>query len=155
MTCCTKWNKMADLLELNQENDLDIPSNCAILIAEMENKAMNDAYNNLTNRQKVYIDAIREHAEDIGLDITKSEFSRAELRQVSMKMKGKVWIPNWITHDPSRRVSRGVFNIPEVNPSPTSSDAMVNAPATTDDSVTMSVSNMEAERIADTILLGS
>jgi hypothetical protein len=79
---------MADLLELNQENDLDIPSNCAILIAEMENKAMNDAYNNLTNRQKVYIDAIREHAEDIGLDINKSEFSRAELRQVSMKMKG-------------------------------------------------------------------
>ena len=155
MNCCTKWNKMADLLELNQENDLDIPNNCAILIAEMENKAMNDAYNNLTNRQKVYIDAIREHAEDIGLDTNKSEFSRAELRQVSMKMKGKVWIPNWITHDPSRRVNRGVFNIPEVNPSPTSSDAMVNAPATTDDSVTMSVSSMEAERIADTILLGS
>ena len=118
---------------------------------------MNEAYNNLTNRQRIYIDAIREHAEDIGVDITKDTFSRAELRQVSMKMKGKIWIPNWITHDPSRRVEgqRGVFTIPEVNPSPTSGDDMVDAPTTTDDSVTMSVSNMEAERIADAILLNS
>ena len=29
---------------------------------------MNATYNNLTNRQKVYVDAIREHAEDLGLD---------------------------------------------------------------------------------------
>ena len=118
---------------------------------------MNEAYNNLTNRQRIYIDAIREHAEDIGLDTAKDTFSRAELRQVSMKMKGKIWIPNWITHDPSRRVEgqRGVFTIPEVNPSPTSGDDSVNAPTTTDDSVTMSVSSMEAERIADAILLNS
>ena len=123
----------------------------------MEDFEMNEAYNNLSNRQRIYIDAIREHAEDIGVDITKDTFSRAELRQVSMKMKGKIWIPNWITHDPSRRVEgqRGVFTIPEVNPSPTSGDDMVDAPTTTDDYVTMSVSNMEAERIADAILLGS
>ena len=75
---------------------------------------MNEAYNNLSNRQRIYIDAIREHAEDIGVDITKDTFSRAELRQVSMKMKGKKWIPNWITHDQSRRAERGVFTIPEV-----------------------------------------
>jgi len=74
----------------------------------------NDAYNNLSKRQKVYIDAIREHAGDLGVDITKTEYSRAELRQVSMKTKGKIWIPNWITHDRSRRVGRGVFSIPEV-----------------------------------------
>jgi len=123
----------------------------------MEDFEMNEAYNNLSNRQRIYIDAIREHAEDIGVDITKDTFSRAELRQVSMKMKGKIWIPNWITHDPSRRVEgqRGVFTIPEVNPSPTSGDDMVDAPTTTDDSVTMSVSSMEAERIADAILLNS
>jgi hypothetical protein len=75
---------------------------------------MNSHYDNLTNRQKTYIDAIREHGPDMGVDITKEEFSRAELRPVSLKMKGKVWIPNWITHDQSRRVSRGVFRIPEV-----------------------------------------
>ena len=31
-----------------------------------------------------------------------------------MSLKGKKWIPNWITHDQSRRASRGVFLIPEV-----------------------------------------
>ena len=75
---------------------------------------MNDSYNNLTNRQRIYVDAIREHAEDLGIDTTKTDYSRAELRQVSMKMKGKKWIPNWITHDVSRRTDRGVFAIPEV-----------------------------------------
>ena len=74
----------------------------------------NDAYNNLTNRQRVYVDAIREHADDLGIDTTKTVYSRAELRQVSMKTKGKIWIPNWITHDQSRRAGRGVFSIPEV-----------------------------------------
>jgi len=116
---------------------------------------MNAAYNNLTNRQKVYVNAIREHAEDLGLDTNKDTFSRAELRQVSMKMKGKIWIPNWITHDPSRRADRGVFTIPEVNPSPASSDETVDGPATTDATATMPVSSMEAERIADSILIGS
>ena len=112
---------------------------------------------NLSNRQMVYVNAIIEHAPALGIDTNKDTFSRAELRQVSMKMKGKIWIPNWITHDPSRRVEgqRGVFTIPEVNPSPTSGDDTVNAPTTTDDSATMSVSNMEAERIADAILLNS
>ncbi|MAH42452.1 hypothetical protein CL614_01860 [archaeon] len=71
-------------------------------------------YNDLTNRQRVYVDAVVEHADDLGLNANKAEFSRAELRQVSMKIKGKVWIPNWITHDVSRRAGRGVFNIPEI-----------------------------------------
>ena len=31
-----------------------------------------------------------------------------------MAFKGKKWIPNWVTHDLSRRVGRGVFSIPEV-----------------------------------------
>ena len=71
-------------------------------------------YSELTKRQCMYVDAIRAHGPDLGIDITKGEYSRAELRQVSMKMKGKKWIPNWITHDQSRRAGRGLFMIPEV-----------------------------------------
>jgi hypothetical protein len=71
-------------------------------------------YNNFSNRQKAYIDAVIEHAPTLGIDLNKTNFSRAELRQVSMAHKGKKWIPNWITHDVSRRVERGVFSIPEI-----------------------------------------
>ena len=69
---------------------------------------------NLSNRQMVYVNAIIEHAPGLGIDTNKDTFSRAELRQVSMTMKGKKWIPNWITHDQSRRVGRGLFLIPEI-----------------------------------------
>tara|TARA_R100000664_G_scaffold33818_1_gene52171 strand:+ start:1967 stop:2329 length:363 start_codon:yes stop_codon:yes gene_type:complete len=69
---------------------------------------------NLSNRQMVYVNAIIEHAPTLGIDINKDTFSRAELRQVSMTMKGKKWIPNWITHDLSRRAGRGLFTIPEI-----------------------------------------
>jgi len=69
---------------------------------------------NLSNRQMTYITAITTHAPALGLDTNKDTFSRAELRQVSMLMKGKKWIPNWITHDQSRRAGRGLFLIPEV-----------------------------------------
>ena len=71
-------------------------------------------YNELSNRQKAYIDAIVAEAPALGIDTNKQTFSRAELRQVSMASKGKKWIPNWITHDQSRRAERGVFTIPEV-----------------------------------------
>ena len=69
----------------------------------------NDNYNNLTSRRASYVDAIREHAPALGIDITKDHYSRAELRQVSMAWKSKIWIPNWITHDQSRRMGRGMF----------------------------------------------
>ena len=68
----------------------------------------------LTNRQMAYVNAIITHAPGLGIDTNKTDFSRAELRQISMAEKGKIWIPNWITHDVSRRVARGVFSIPEV-----------------------------------------
>ena len=68
----------------------------------------------LSNQQKRYVDAIIEHAPESNIDIAKQNFSRAELRLISMTWKGKKWIPNWITHDLSRRVGRGVFSIPEV-----------------------------------------
>jgi len=68
----------------------------------------------LTNRQLNYVNAIITHGPGLGIDVNKTQFSRAELRQVSMTEKGKIWIPNWITHDQSRRAGRGLFNIPEV-----------------------------------------
>ena len=71
-------------------------------------------YSELSNRQKAYVDAVIEHAPALGVNLNKTDFSRAELRQVSMAFKGKKWIPNWITHDQSRRAERGVFTIPEV-----------------------------------------
>jgi len=68
----------------------------------------------LSKTQQKYIDSVIEHAGTLGIDINKKNFSRAELRLVSMTIKGKKWIPNWITHDQSRRVDRGVFSIPEI-----------------------------------------
>ena len=63
-------------------------------------------------RRLAYIEAIKvTHAETISEG--KNTFSRKELRQVS-DAHGWKWIPNWITHDQSRRAGRGVFNIPEV-----------------------------------------
>lgn len=71
-------------------------------------------YDNLTKQRKTYVDAIVEHGEQIGLDLNKTTFCRAELRRVSMNLKGKKWIPNWITHDHARRAGVGVFHLPEV-----------------------------------------
>ena len=68
-----------------------------------------------TKQQAAYINAIMEHGPTLGIDCSKDTYSRAELRQVSMHYKGKKWIPNWITHDQSRRSGRGMFNIPEVS----------------------------------------
>jgi hypothetical protein len=68
----------------------------------------------LSKQQNIYVQAIIEHAPANGVAINKVNFSRAELRLISMSWKGKKWIPNWITHDLSRRVDRGVFSIPEV-----------------------------------------
>ena len=68
----------------------------------------------LSNQQQKYVSAVLEHAPALSINTNKVNYSRAELRQVSMAFKGKKWIPNWITHDLSRRVSRGVFAIPEI-----------------------------------------
>ena len=68
----------------------------------------------LSKQQQTYVSAVLEHAPALSIDTNKVNYSRAELRQVSMAFKGKKWIPNWITHDLSRRVDRGVFSIPEI-----------------------------------------
>jgi len=67
----------------------------------------------MSKSRMAYIEAMHEYADEIGIDLTSETFSRAELRLVSMKLKGKKWIPNWITHDLSRRAGRGMFRIPE------------------------------------------
>mgnify|MGYP003137513162 FL=1 len=91
---------------------------------------MNNFYNELSNRQKVYVDAIREHGPAMGLDITKTVYTRAELRPISEELKGKPWIPNWITHDQSRRDGRGAFSIPEVPLASPAADAdLVSTPS--------------------------
>lgn len=72
------------------------------------------AYDNMSKQRAAYIDAIITHGPELGIDCSKSTFCRAELRQVSMKEKGKRWIPNWITHDQDRRADVGVFHLPEV-----------------------------------------
>jgi hypothetical protein len=67
-----------------------------------------------TAAQAEYIDSIVEYCEDTNADPATKVFTRAGLREVSMRHKGSKWIPNWITHDQSRRSGRGEFIIPEV-----------------------------------------
>lgn len=72
-------------------------------------------YEDLSNSQQQYVNAICVYTSKEGIDIDENtEYSRALLRLVSMDHKGKIWIPNWITHDLSRRAGRGLFRIPEV-----------------------------------------
>ena len=68
----------------------------------------------LSKSQQKYVSAVIAHAPALGINLNKDTFSRAELRQVSMAFKGKKWIPNWITHDVSRRADRGLFTITEI-----------------------------------------
>ena len=72
------------------------------------------SFSPLTKTQKNYVDAIVQYADECGVSLSKATYSRAELRLISMKVKGKIWIPNWITHDQGRRAGRGLFLIPEV-----------------------------------------
>lgn len=75
---------------------------------------MSFQFDQLSDAQKKYVEAIviymSKHDEEIAEDTL---YTRALLRAVSLELKGKIWIPNWITHDLSRRAGRGVFLIPE------------------------------------------
>jgi|TARA_Y100000310_G_scaffold245165_1_gene250111 hypothetical protein len=74
----------------------------------------NWTYANLGTARKNYVDAVLKYADLIHLDCNKDTFTRTELRAISTAFKGKRWIPNWITHDVSRRAGRGEFSIPEI-----------------------------------------
>ena len=110
----------------------------------------------LSKQQQTYVSAVLEHAPTLSIDTNKVNYSRAELRQVSMAFKGKKWIPNWITHDLSRRVDRGIFSFPEIHEQylaslptqPTQSED-----DTTEDDTTVSVSDdMGDHVVADDML---
>ena len=99
----------------------------------------------LSKQQQTYVSAVLEHAPTLSIDTHKVNFSRAELRQVSMAFKGKKWIPNWITHDLSRRVDRGIFSIPEIQ-----EQYLASQPTQSEDDTTVSVSDdMGAHVVSD------
>ena len=107
----------------------------------------------LSKQQQTYVSAVLEHAPTLSIDTHKVNFSRAELRQVSMAFKGKKWIPNWITHDLSRRVDRGVFSIPEIQEQYLASQPTQSEDDTTVDDTTVSVSDdMGDHVVADDML---
>ena len=74
----------------------------------------NSHYNELTPTQRHYVDSIRTIGKQWGYDLTKTNWTRGELVAVSMKRQGNDDVPNWIVKDQSRRVSRGVYAIPEI-----------------------------------------
>jgi len=75
----------------------------------------NEAYNNLTKAQQLYVDSIREVGGiQLGYDLTKTNWTRKELVAVSMIRQNNDDVPNWIVKDHARRVSRGVYSVPEV-----------------------------------------
>ena len=74
----------------------------------------NQLYNELTKTQQMYVDSIRSIGNQWNYDLTKSNWTRAELVSISMKRQGNDDVPNWIVKDQSRRVSRGVYAIPEL-----------------------------------------
>ena len=74
-----------------------------------------EAFNNLTKAQKLYVESIREIGGiQLGFDITKTDWTRKELVAVSTIRQSNDDVPNWIVKDHSRRVTRGVYSIPEV-----------------------------------------
>ena len=75
---------------------------------------MNEAFNKLTKTQQMYVESVRTIGGEWGYDLTKSNWTRLELTAVSMKRQGNDDVPNWIVKDQSRRVSRGVYSIPEI-----------------------------------------
>jgi|3_EtaG_2_1085321.scaffolds.fasta_scaffold23387_3 hypothetical protein len=75
----------------------------------------NEAFANLTKTQQLYVESIRDiGGNQLGYDMTKTNWTRKELIAVSMIRQNNDDVPNWIVKDQSRRVSRGVYNIPEV-----------------------------------------
>ena len=76
---------------------------------------MNEAFNKLTKSQQMYVESIRKiGGEQLGYDLTKTNWTRKELVAVSMIRQSNDDVPNWIVKDGSRRIGRGVYAIPEI-----------------------------------------
>jgi len=68
----------------------------------------------LTKSQVKYVNAIIEHAPTHQVNVNKLNFTRSELRLISLTYKANDDVPNWIVKDHSRRVGRGLYAVPEV-----------------------------------------
>lgn len=74
----------------------------------------NEAFNNLSTTQQLYVNSVRTIGGAWGYDLTKTNWTRGELVAVSMSRQSNDDVPNWIVKDKSRRVGRGVYSIPEI-----------------------------------------
>ena len=75
----------------------------------------NEAFNNLTKSQQLYVESIRTiGGTQLGYDMTKTNWTRKELIAVSMIRQNNDDVPNWIVKDKSRRVARGLYAISEL-----------------------------------------
>jgi len=99
-------------------------------------------FDKLSRTQKLYIEKIKEFADDLCINTDDLTFSRKHLQLVSLSFKDNNDVPNWIVKDTSRRAGVGVYIIPEVR------EHIHGAKTLTDDTSVASVSN---EEIADMI----
>ena len=95
----------------------------------------NDAFNNLTKPQQLYVESIRTiGGTQLGYDMTKTNWTRKELVAVSMIRQNNDDVPNWIVKDHARRVARGLYAIPEL-PSQLVEETLTTDPLTITDDI--------------------
>lgn len=99
-------------------------------------------FDKLTRTQKLYIEKIKEFAENLCINTDDLTFSRKQLQLISLAFKDNNDVPNWIVKDKSRRAGVGVYIIPEVR------EHIHGAKTLTEDTSVPSVTN---EEIADMI----
>ena len=99
-------------------------------------------FDKLSRTQKLYIEKIKQFAEDLCINTDDLTFSRKQLQLISLSFKDNNDVPNWIVKDTSRRAGVGVYIIPEVR------EHIHGAKTLTEDASVPSVSN---EEIADMI----
>ena len=99
-------------------------------------------FDKLTRTQKLYIEKIKEFAENLCINTDDLTFSRKQLQLISLAFKNNNDVPNWIVKDKARRAGVGVYIIPEVR------EHIHGAKTLTEDTSVPSVTN---EEIADMI----
>lgn len=80
----------------------------------LNNLNPNWIFDKLSRTQKLYIEKIKEFADDLCINTDDLTFSRKQLQLISLSFKDNNDIPNWIVKDTSRRAGVGVYIIPEV-----------------------------------------
>jgi len=108
----------------------------------LSNVNPNWIFDKLSRTQKLYIEKIKEFAENLCINTDDLTFSRKQLQLISLAFKDNNDVPNWIVKDKSRRAGVGVYIIPEVR------EHIHGAKTLTEDASVPSVTN---EEIADMI----